>query len=65
MLVTAPTTFAEQYLSNNIDSAIQQELYLDVEVNQSAQIQIGHFLQQDQQLYIDVASLKISPLLPR
>jgi outer membrane usher protein len=31
---------------------------LDVEVNQSTQIQIGHFLQQDQQLYIDVASLK-------
>lgn len=57
MLVTAPTTFAEQY-SSNIASAIQQELYLDVEVNQSAQIQIGHFLQQDQQLYIDVASLK-------
>ena len=57
MLVTAPTTFAEQY-SSNIASAIQQELYLDVEVNQSTQIQIGHFLQQDQQLYIDVASLK-------
>ncbi|OTG80324.1 fimbria/pilus outer membrane usher protein [Acinetobacter sp. ANC 4648] len=57
IVITTPTAFAEQDTSDT-SNAIQQELYLDVELNQSAQTQIGHFLQQGRQLYIDTASLK-------
>lgn len=57
IIATAPTVFAETQ-SADIVPTVQQELYLDVALNQSAQTSMGHFLQKDQQLYIDVTSLK-------
>lgn len=56
IIVIAPHVFAESD-SPEQASEIQQDLYLDVELNQSVQPQIGHFLQRGQQLYIDRASL--------
>ncbi|WP_162564727.1 fimbria/pilus outer membrane usher protein [Acinetobacter baumannii] len=55
-IIAAQSSFA---VSNapEVISEIQQDLYLNVELNQSAQSQIGHFLQKGQQLYIDQASL--------
>src|SRR5690554_2759244 len=56
IIVIAPHVFAESDSPEQV-SEIQQDLYLDVELNQSVQPQIGHFLQRGQQLYIDRASL--------
>ena len=56
IIAVAPSTFAVSN-SPELVSEVQQDLYLDVELNQSVQSQIGHFLQQGQQLYIDQSSL--------
>ena len=56
IIAVAPNTLA-QVNDPKLIQDMQQDLYLDVELNQSAQPEIGHFLQQDKQLYIDVTSL--------
>ena len=49
IIAVAPSTFAVSN-SPELVSEVKQDLYLDVELNQSVQSQIGHFLQQGQQL---------------
>lgn len=51
------TLYAQQPTSISTQST-EQELYLEVELNQAAQAQIGHFLEMNQRLYIDSESLK-------
>lgn len=59
LMVVTPITIAQTLnISSEKDNMLQQELYLDVVLNQSPQAQIGHFIQLDQQLLIDVASLE-------
>lgn len=58
MILVAPSFTYANVSSTELNNEIQQDLYLEVELNRSAQAQIGHFLQRDKQLYIDLASLQ-------
>lgn len=49
---------ANEVISQEMDSAIQQELFLDVILNQSNTNVLGHFFQQDHQLYISTETLQ-------
>lgn len=49
---------ANEVTSQEVDSAIQQELFLDVILNQSNSNILGHFLQQGDQLYISTETLE-------
>ena len=49
---------ANEVTSQEVDSTIQQELFLDVILNQSNSNILGHFLQQGDQLYISTETLQ-------
>ena len=57
-LLYVPEAIANEVNSQETDSAIQQELFLDVILNQSDTNVLGHFLQQGQQLYISTETLQ-------
>lgn len=58
IVVISPIVLAETPdFSTEMEKTVQQELYLDVTLNQAQQTQMGHFLQQGQDLYIDKESL--------
>ncbi|OTG79858.1 hypothetical protein B9T31_16590 [Acinetobacter sp. ANC 4558] len=58
VIIFSPLVLAETpEITAEIENNVQQELYLDVILNQAEQTQIGHFLQKEQQLYIDLTSL--------
>lgn len=57
-LLCAQEGMANEITSQEIDSAIQQELFLDVILNQSHPNVLGHFLQQGNQLYISTETLQ-------